>query len=76
MQGRVFTVLSSLAQALTPVGLFISGPIADRFGVQTAFIVGGVLGLIIAGLGLMTKSLMTFERQLPGGELISNETKA
>lgn len=76
MQGRVFTVLSSLAQALTPVGLFISGPIADRFGVQTAYIVGGVLGLIIAGFGLMTKSLMTFERQLPGGELIPDETTA
>jgi DHA3 family macrolide efflux protein-like MFS transporter len=76
MQGRVFTVLGSLAQALTPVGLFISGPIADRFGVQTAYLVGGVLGLIIAVFGFMTKSLMTFEKQLPGGELISDELKA
>lgn len=76
MQGRVFTVLGSLAQALMPVGLFISGPIADRFGVQTAYIVGGVLGLIIAIFALSTKSLMTFERQLPGGELIPDETKA
>lgn len=76
MQGRVFTVLSSLSQALMPVGLFISGPIADRFGIQTAYLVGGVLGLIIAAIGFSTKSLMTFERQLPGGELIPDEPTA
>lgn len=76
MQGRVFTVLGSLSQALTPVGLFISSPIADRFSVQTAYILGGVLGLIIAAIGFSTKSLMTFEKQLPGGELIPDEPKA
>lgn len=50
MQGRVFTLFGSLVKAMTPIGLIIAGPVADIFGVQTWFIMGGVVtGL----LGLM-----------------------
>jgi DHA3 family macrolide efflux protein-like MFS transporter len=50
MQGRVFTLFGSLVKAMTPIGLIIAGPVADIFGVQTWFILGGVVtGL----LGLM-----------------------
>ena len=49
MQGRVFTLLVSAATAMTPLGLVIAGPVADAFGVQSWFILGG---LMTAGMGL------------------------
>jgi len=51
MQGRVFTLLGSVATAMTPLGLIFAGPIADAFGVQSWFILGGVvtIGMGVAG---------------------------
>ena len=43
MQGRVFTLISTMAGAMSPLGLIIAGPIADKLGVQTWFIIGGVV---------------------------------
>jgi hypothetical protein len=31
MQGRVFTQISSFATAMTPLGLILAGPLADRY---------------------------------------------
>jgi len=50
MQGRVFTLILSAATAVTPLGLIIAGPLADRFGVQSWFIAGGVISALL-GLG-------------------------
>jgi len=50
MQGRVFTLLGSVASAMTPLGLIIAGPVADTFGVQTWFVLGG---LMTAGMGIV-----------------------
>lgn len=35
MQGRVFTVVMSMAGAMSPISFTIGGPTADLFGVQT-----------------------------------------
>ncbi|MFW9971374.1 MAG: MFS transporter [Candidatus Odinarchaeota archaeon] len=37
-QGRVFSIVSSIAAAVTPIGMLISGPIADLIGIQLLFI--------------------------------------
>lgn len=37
-QGRVFSIVVSIAAAVTPVGTLISGPIADLIGIQLLFI--------------------------------------
>jgi MFS transporter, DHA3 family, macrolide efflux protein len=50
MQGRVFTLLISVASAMTPLGLVIAGPLADRFGVQAWFVIGGVVTAMM-GIG-------------------------
>jgi MFS transporter, DHA3 family, macrolide efflux protein len=50
MQGRVFTLLISVASAMTPLGLVIAGPLADRFGVQAWFVIGGVVTALM-GIG-------------------------
>jgi DHA3 family macrolide efflux protein-like MFS transporter len=49
MQGRVFSLISSLAAAMSPLGLAIAGPVADRMGIQLWYILGGI-GLIAMGV--------------------------
>lgn len=76
VQGRVFTVLSSMSLMLMPVGLFLSAPVAERFGVPSAYIVGGVVGLLIAIYGFLDRRVMTIDDQLPGGELANSEKQS
>jgi DHA3 family macrolide efflux protein-like MFS transporter len=47
MQGRVFTLIASVAAAMTPLGLIIAGPVADKFGAQSWFLIGGVITLLM-----------------------------
>jgi MFS transporter, DHA3 family, macrolide efflux protein len=49
MQGRVFTLIGSASAAMAPLGLIIAGPIADALGVQTWFIIGGI---VTAAMGI------------------------
>jgi DHA3 family macrolide efflux protein-like MFS transporter len=50
MQGRVFTLMISAATAMTPLGLIIAGPLADRLGVQSWFVAGGLISSLL-GVG-------------------------
>jgi DHA3 family macrolide efflux protein-like MFS transporter len=63
MQGRVFSVLSSGAMMMTPIGLAFAGPIADFFGVQAMFIIAGCVTSITAIFSFFSKSLMEFENK-------------
>ncbi len=51
IQGRVFTVIGSLVGLASPLGMAIAGPVADAFGVQLWFLLGGVVSLGM-GIGL------------------------
>lgn len=70
VQGRVFMLLSSLTIAMMPIGLFLSAPIADHFGTQVSYIVGGSACLIIGFLGLMDKRVSTLDLQKEGGVML------
>jgi DHA3 family macrolide efflux protein-like MFS transporter len=70
VQGRVFMLLSSLTLAMMPVGLFLSAPIADHFGTEVSYIVGGSACLIIGFFGLMDKRVNTLDLQKEGGVLV------
>ena len=50
MQGRVFTLMSSLCMAMSPLSLIVAGPLADRIGVQPWFVAGGAFCVLI-GIG-------------------------
>ncbi len=63
MQGRVFTLISSMATAMSPLGLIIAGPLADRFGVQAWYVVGGVITLLMGIGGLFIPAIMNIESQ-------------
>jgi len=73
VQGRVFMLLSSLTLAMMPIGLFLSAPIADHFGTQVSYIVGGSACLIIGIVGMMNKHVKTLDLQKEGGALITGE---
>lgn len=61
MQGRVFTIMISAASAMTPIGLMIAGPLADSFGVQTWFIIGGLVTGILGISMLFIPAILNFE---------------
>jgi MFS transporter, DHA3 family, macrolide efflux protein len=49
MQGRVFTVVGSIAGIMSPLSLIVAGPIADAIGVSMWYVIGG-LGCMSLGL--------------------------
>jgi MFS transporter, DHA3 family, macrolide efflux protein len=51
IQGRVFTTVQSLAGLAAPIGMAISGPLSDAFGVQMWFVISGIICLTW-GIGL------------------------
>jgi len=61
MQGRVFNIMSSGALAAAPIGLLIAGPIADLFGANTWFVVGGLACMTMAIAALFMPAVMHIE---------------
>ena len=61
IQGRVFTLISSVATAISPLGLAIAGPVADRLGVQVWYIAGGVVCMGMGGLAFFIPSITGME---------------
>ncbi len=61
MQGRVFTLLSSVAMAMSPLSLIVAGPLADVFGVRTWFVAGGLVTVVVGLLGFLNKALLSVE---------------
>ncbi len=63
MQGRVFTLLTSGATAMMPLGLIAAGPLADALGVRTWFVIGGLVTLLAGVGGLFIPSLLNLEQE-------------
>lgn len=61
MQGRVFTLISSLAAGMAPIGLIIAGPVADWLGVQTWYLIGGAVTLFMGVGGFFVPMLLHIE---------------
>ncbi len=61
MQGRVFTLITTMASGMSPIGLIIAGPIADKLGVQTWFIIGGIVTGLMGIAGFFIHAIMHFE---------------
>jgi DHA3 family macrolide efflux protein-like MFS transporter len=61
MQARVGSLLGSMATGMAPIGLLIAGPLSDRVGIQTWFLIGGILCLIMAAGGFFIPALMRIE---------------
>ena len=63
MQARVFSLLGSAAAAMSPVGLLIAGPLSDKFGIQTWFLLGGTICLLMAVSGFFIPALKHIEAE-------------
>ncbi len=61
MQGRVFSLIGSVATALSPVGLLIAGPVSDAVGVQVWYLVGGVASLGLGALAFFVRAIRNLE---------------
>ena len=61
MQGRVFSLISSLAAATSPIGLMIAGPASDWLGPQAWFIIGGIVTLLTGIAAFFVPAVMHFE---------------
>jgi DHA3 family macrolide efflux protein-like MFS transporter len=61
MQARVFSLLGSAAAGMSPIGLIIAGPLSDKFGIQTWFMLGGTICLLMAVIGYFIPALRNIE---------------
>jgi len=61
MQGRVFSLLGSLASGMSPIGLIIAGPISDKVGIQAWFLLGGLLCILMAVAGFFIPAVLNIE---------------
>jgi DHA3 family macrolide efflux protein-like MFS transporter len=61
MQGRVLSLVISLANAMTPLGLLFAGPLADRTGVNTMFILASLIFVISGIFTLVNAPLRNIE---------------
>jgi DHA3 family macrolide efflux protein-like MFS transporter len=62
MQARIFSLLFSIGAGIAPIGLMVAGPIADKFGIQTWFLVGGSLCVLMAIISLFIPAVMNIEK--------------
>jgi DHA3 family macrolide efflux protein-like MFS transporter len=65
-QGRVFTLLGSVAMGMTPIGLAVAGPLSDWLGIQTWFIIGGVVCSLMGLLMLTIPAVVNVEQGRSG----------
>ncbi len=61
IQGRVFTVISSISGAAAPLGMLVAGPLADKWGVQLWFLLGGIVTVACAVVMRISPSVMHME---------------
>lgn len=76
MQGRVFTLIGSAATAVSPIGLIVAGPVADWLGVQSWYVLGGVVTLLMAVAGLFSPAVMGIEDNRDVRTEVQDETGA
>jgi DHA3 family macrolide efflux protein-like MFS transporter len=62
LQGRVFTVVMSMAGAISPLSLAVGGPIADWLGVRTLYFIAAIALIVLAILGVMTPVIVNLEK--------------
>jgi DHA3 family macrolide efflux protein-like MFS transporter len=61
MQGRVFTLVSSLASAMMPISLAVAGPLADAVGIRPWYVFGGVVFSLIGLASFFVPAVVKIE---------------
>jgi DHA3 family macrolide efflux protein-like MFS transporter len=63
IQGRILSLITSLASAMAPIGMAISAPVGEFMGVRAWFMLAGVLTTLIAVGGMLIPSVLKIEEQ-------------
>lgn len=63
VQGRVFSLLFSISQALAPLGLLVAGPTADALGIQFWFVLTGILILLMGAGAFLVPEIVHIEER-------------
>lgn len=75
MLGRVFSLYFSLAVLPSVIGLIFTGWIAERIGVPNAFLITGVLVMLIGVISFLTPSLLRLGKGKIPVETMSEEVQ-
>ena len=77
MQGRVFTLVISLCNAASPLGMAIGGPAADAVGVRTLYVLAGAASILMGVGGFFMPAIMHLEDNNGNGHtVVKGETLA
>ncbi len=63
VQGRVFALMSTGTGLAMPIGLMVAGPVSDAIGIQSWFILGGIVMGLSGLVGFLTPALRNIEEQ-------------
>lgn len=69
MQGRVFTLFSSLVSSTAPLGLIIAGPVADMVGVRFWFVAAGIVTIAAGATSFFIPAVMEMERDVTTADI-------
>lgn len=64
-QGRVFSLVISLASAMAPLGLLLAGPLVDAYGVPLWYQVAGILCALLGAFGFLIPAVRNLEDGRP-----------
>jgi DHA3 family macrolide efflux protein-like MFS transporter len=65
-QGRVFTVVNSLASAMMPLSLAVAGPLADSLGMRAWYVMGGVSCVVLGLVAFFIPAIVNLEQNHSG----------
>lgn len=76
MQGRVMSLISSAATAMTPLSLAVAGPVSDLVGIRTWYIFGGIVCLLMGAGAFFVPAIMNVEQNHNTAEATPSQTLA
>lgn len=65
LQGRIFTLVGSLAGLAAPIGLVLAAPVAEWFGVRLWYVAGAVACVLMGAGGFLSRAMMQIEETAP-----------
>jgi DHA3 family macrolide efflux protein-like MFS transporter len=71
MQGRVMSLIVSLANAFTPLGLLISGPLAEVNGIRSWFILTSIVFALAGIFVLRSEDVKNIETSGKSNQLLT-----
>lgn len=73
VQGRVLSLLTSVATAMSPLSLAIAGPVSDALGIQVWYLAAGIGCILVGAAGFFIPAVMHLEDEKPQAALATGE---